>query len=191
VVVSGLGKVGSALATLLAGEGTSLSVADIVGHRVDMAVDQLQASPVPPEKAHAVDCDIFSPCALGGALDSSTIAELRAAAVVGAANNQLAHGEADDELERAGVLYAPDYAVNAGGLINIADELSPGGWSSRRASAAVARIYETTERVLDVAAASEITTAGAADLLAEERISRVGDVARIRRAQGGRTPWPT
>lgn len=180
VVVAGLGKVGGVLAELLVEEKATLTVADVVTHRVDLAVERFGATPVPPEKAHAVECDIFSPCALGGVLDATTIAEVRCAAVVGAANNQLAEPGAAEELAEAGVLYAPDYAVNAGGLINIAEELAPGGWRQERADAAIARIFDTTNRVLDLARAGDITTAAAADRLAEARIARVGDLARFR-----------
>ncbi len=187
VVIAGMGKVGTHLAEGLVREGASLTVADVVGARVDDAVERFGATPVPPEKAHAVECDVFSPCALGGALGPTTIGELRCQAVVGAANNQLADGTHAEALVDAGVLYAPDYAVNAGGLINIAEELRPGGWRPDRGRAAVARVFETTTRVLDLADAESVTPAAAADLLAERRLAAAAGTPwlRLRALSGG------
>ena len=127
-----------------------------------------------PSGAHAVACDLYSPCALGGALSATTIPELRTAAVVGCANNQLATPQDAQRIADSGVLYAPDYVVNAGGVINIAEE--KGGYDRARAEERIRGIHDTVLRVLDLAAAEGITTAAAADLLAERRI----DAARMR-----------
>ena len=181
VAVAGVGKVGSALLGHLAGEGARVTVADVTPAAVERAVAEVGAEAVAVEKIHAVDCDIFSPCALGGALNANTIPELRCAAVVGSANNQLADGQASARLLRqAGVLYAPDFIVNAGGLINIAEELAPGGYQRARATTAVGRIYDTVTSVIDAADAAGVTTAEAADRLAEDRIAALSRVRLIR-----------
>lgn len=180
VAVSGVGKVGSHLVSGLVEEGARVTVADVVPAAVERVVRQFGAEPVAVEKAHAVDCDIYAPCALGGALSSSTIPELRCAAVVGSANNQLADPGCADLLHEANVLYAPDYVVNAGGLINIAEELAPGGYHRERAYNSVRRVSDNIEKVLALAEADGITTSAAADRLAERRIDALGHVQQIR-----------
>ena len=129
--------------------------------------------------AHAVECDLYAPCAMGRALNPQTIPELRCAAVVGSANNQLADDDCAKLLADAGVVYAPDYVVNAGGVINIAEELR--GYHRERAYANVRRIFATTTRVLETAEAEGITTAEAADRVAEARIGAISQVQLIRR----------
>ncbi len=168
VCISGVGKVGAALADHLHAEGARLTVADVRAAAVEAVVARTGAAVVPPAESHRVTCDIFAPCALGAALDATTIPQLACAAVVGSANNQLATVADADRLQQAGVLYAPDYVVNAGGVINIAQE--QGGYDRPRAEAHIQRIYDTTLRVLDLAAAEGITTAAAADRVAEQRI---------------------
>ena len=141
---------------------------------------------VDPAEAHTVACDVFSPCALGAVLSERTIPELRCTAVCGSANNQLEH-EADGlRLQQFGVLYAPDFVVNAGGVINIAEERLPSGepYDPDRAWARVAGIGATLGRVLDRAAHDATTPAEAADRLAEERI------AAHAAAGAARTPPP-
>ena len=182
VAVAGVGKVGGNLVRHLMEEQAQVTVADVTPAAVDRAVDQFDVSVAPVDKIHAVDCDIFSPCALGGALDARTIPELRCAAVVGSANNQLADASAAGMLAEAGVLYAPDYVVNAGGVINIAEELAPGGYHQDRAYAAVRRIFDTTASVLNQAEAEGISTSEAADRIAERRIAAIGNVHQIRPA---------
>jgi leucine dehydrogenase len=126
------------------------------------------ATVVPAADAHTVPCDIFSPCALGAALSATTIPRLGGAAVVGSANNQLATPQDAQRIDDSGVLYAPDYVVNAGGVINIAHEA--GGYDRIRAEARIRGIHDTVLLVLDLAHEEGITTAAAADLLAERRI---------------------
>lgn len=172
VVVSGVGKVGYALARLLVEERARVTVSDVAPAAVERSVRDLGAEVAPPEKAHAVDCDIFSPCALGGALGPVTIPELRCRAVVGSANNQLVDWSCDRLLEEADVLYVPDYVGNAGGVINIAEELR--GYDRARAAARVARIFDTTSAVLQAAAAEGITPLEAADRMAERRLGGPG-----------------
>ena len=117
-------------------------------------------------------CDIFAPCALGAVLDERTIPELGAAAVVGSANNQLATDDDAERIHRSGVLYAPDYVVNAGGVINIAEEHR--GYDRERAEARIRGIYDTTKQVLELAATEGLPTAEAADRHAERRLAAAG-----------------
>jgi len=180
VTVSGVGKVGSHLVRLLHDEGARVSVADVDPTAVRRAVNGGGAEAVATEAAHRVQCDIFAPCALGGVLNAATIPELGCAAVVGAANNQLAGPGCMELLEKAGVLYATDYVVNAGGLVNIAEELAPGGYHERRAAAAVRAIFDSTAALLVTAETDAVSTAEAADRLAERRIQEVGRISAIR-----------
>ena len=180
VVVSGVGKVGSSLVRYLVEEKAHVVVADVVAGAVERLVQSHGVESTPVETAHALPCDIFSPCALGAVLNPVTIPELQCAAVVGSANNQLADPSCGKLLAEVGILYGPDYVVNAGGLVNIAEELSPRGYHRDRAYAAVARIFETTGMVLDTAEAEGITTAEAAERIAERRMDELARVHQIR-----------
>ncbi len=180
VCINGVGKVGGALADHLHAAGARLTVADVRPEATAAVVDRTGAGVVAPDAAHAMECDVYSPCALGGALSEVTIPALRCAAVVGCANNQLATPQDAQRIAASGVLYAPDYVANAGGVINIAQE--QGGYDRARAEARIQGIHDTVLRVLDLADAEGITTAAAADLLAERRI----DEARMKQ-----TPPPT
>ena len=169
VVVSGAGKVGAALAGRLAAAGARVTVSDVDPDRADRVAAACAGEVVDPAKAHAVECDVFSPCALGGVLTATSIDELRCAAVVGSANNQLADPSGPDRLAEAGVTYVPDYVASAGGVVNIAEELR--GYDPARAAAAVDRIFDTTTAVLAAAEAAGETTVAAADRLAERRLA--------------------
>jgi glutamate dehydrogenase/leucine dehydrogenase len=171
IVVVGVGKVGSALVGHLATAGAKVSVADIVPARVQAMVERHGAIPLDVGDALAQPCDVLAPCALGAVLDATTIVALRARAVCGSANNQLAEALDAARLADAGVLYAPDYVVSAGGIINIAEELGPGGYDRDRATAAIAAVGATTARVLADATARGITPLQAADDLAESRLN--------------------
>jgi glutamate dehydrogenase/leucine dehydrogenase len=178
VCIAGVGKVGAALADHLAEEGAKLTVADVNDAAVDSVVERHGAVPVAPDAAHAVSCDIFSPCALGGVLNAETIPDLGCYAVVGSANNQLAALADAERLRKRGVVYAPDFVANAGGVINIAEE--PHGYDRTRAYARIRSIHDTLLAVFDRADTEGITTAEAADRLAEERIASVSRVRLIR-----------
>ena len=178
VCISGVGKVGAALAEHLAAEGAKLTVSDVRADSVEGVVTRDGAVAVAPEAAHAVACDIFSPCALGSVLNSRTIPELRCDAVVGSANNQLASPADAERLRHRGVVYAPDFVANAGGVINIAEE--PHGYDRTRAYDRIRTIHDTLLRVFDRAEADGTTTAAAADRLAEERIASVSRTRLIR-----------
>lgn len=171
VTISGVGKVGADLARQLAHAGARLTIADVRDDVVAAVASELGAKIVAPTEAHAVECDIFSPCALGAVLNEHTIAELRCAAVCGCANNQLATDEDGDRLAMRDVLYAPDYVVNAGGVINIAQEKTAGGYDHDRAWARIATIHDTVARVFALADEHGVTPAEAADRLAEHRLA--------------------
>ena len=168
VCISGVGKVGAALADHLHEEGARLTIADVRPEATAAVVDRTGAAVVDPDKAHAVACDVFSPCALGAVLDAVTIPQLACRAVVGPANNQLATHEDGQRIQDAGVLYAPDYVVNAGGVINIAEEQH--GYDRALAAERIKGIHDNLLGVLDLADADGLTTAEAADRFAERRI---------------------
>ncbi len=168
VCISGVGKVGAALADHLHAAGALLTIADLRPEATEAVATRTGATVVAPTEAHRVECDLFAPCAMGAALSEQTIPELRCAAVVGSANNQLATEQDAQRIAASGVLYAPDYVVNAGGVINIAHE--QGGYDRARAEAQIRGIRHTVAQVLDLAESEGVTTADAADLLAERRI---------------------
>ncbi len=171
VVIQGVGKVGTYLAGHLADDGSRLTVADVLPEAAARIKNAHGADVVTPDEAHEIECDIYAPCALGGALNSKTIPELRCTAVAGCANNQLATPESAQILADRSIVYAPDYIVNAGGVINISYELAPGGYDRNKAFAHCARIGETLVRILDLAEKNGTTTAAAADHLAESRLA--------------------
>jgi leucine dehydrogenase len=182
VCISGVGKVGSALAEHLHEEGAKLTVADVDADAVAAAIHEYGAVSVEPDDAHAVECDIFSPCALGAVLNPTTIPQLRCEAIVGSANNQLESDTDAVALAQRGIVYAPDFVANAGGVINIAEE--PHGYDRQRAYDRIRTIYDTLLATFARADADGITTAEAADRLAEERIASVSRVKLLRASSG-------
>jgi leucine dehydrogenase len=178
VVVSGVGKVGSALAAHLDAEGAKLTLADVDEARVGTVAERFGAMTVVADAAHAVPCDIFSPCALGAVLNAVTIPEMRCDAVVGSANNQLASLADAERLRHRSILYAPDFVASAGGVINIADE--PNGYDRDRAYARIEMIRDTLAAVFDLADTENITPSTAAEHLAEDRIASVSRVRLLR-----------
>jgi glutamate dehydrogenase/leucine dehydrogenase len=170
IVVVGVGKVGGALVGHLVEAGAQVTITDVDTERVAELGVRLGVGIVGVDEAHRVPCDVVSPCALGAGLNERTIPQLACRAVVGAANNQLAEPADAGRMAEAGVLYAPDFVVNAGGVINIAEELSPGGYDRGRALLAVERIAGNLTRVLEVARDEGITTELAAERVAERRI---------------------
>ena len=175
VVVQGVGKVGTHLCHLLHQAGVRLTVADVDVDNVARAVKEFGADTVEPGKAHAVACDIFAPCAMGAVVNDDTLPELKCAAVAGSANNVLARDEHGYALRQLGILYAPDYVVNAGGLINVADELQ--GYSPERAKAKVEGIYNAVRDIFHRAKADGVPTSEAADRIAKDRMR---DISRLR-----------
>jgi len=174
IAIKGVGKVGSALGEMLANRGAEIIVADVNDAAVDAAADQFGAKVVAVQDIHKVDCDIYSPCALGGDLSRTAIAELTCAAVVGSANNQLAQGDADAErLADRGILYAPDFVVSAGGIINIAAE--NGGYSTERANTMIDNIYTNLTEILGTSDRLGVNTETAAKFFAEKRFQAASD----------------
>ncbi|WP_261565152.1 Leu/Phe/Val dehydrogenase [Frankia gtarii] len=179
VGVSGVGKVGRRLVGHLVADGASVIVADVdpaALARVRAEFPSVQTV-ADPDQLFDLDLDVYSPCALGGGLNAETVTRLRAEIVCGGANNQLATPDIGRRLADAGVLYAPDFVVNAGGLIQVADEIE--GYSPQRARARAARIFDTTAEVLRLAHDEDVTPATAAERLAERRIVEVGRLRGI------------
>ncbi|WP_281366089.1 Leu/Phe/Val dehydrogenase [Paenibacillus xylanilyticus] len=172
VAVQGLGKVGYALCRHLHAAGARLIVADVVPERVQRALVQFSgATPADPAHVHAADCKVFAPCALGGVLTPAAVEELRCSIVAGAANNQLSERElVVRRMQARGILYAPDYVLNAGGIISTAYELEGAGPDQIRQR--VAGIADTLTQVYQRAATSSIPTADAADQMAEDRLAQ-------------------
>jgi leucine dehydrogenase len=168
VAIQGCGHVGYFLAGELARVGAKLVVSDVDAVKVKKLVDEYGAVAVAPEEIYAVDAQVFAPCALGGVLNDETIAKLKVELVVGAANNQLLEPRHGGELEQRGILYAPDYAANAGGVINgCCREML--GWDVERTLAKTDAIYDTLLKIFELGKREKIPTYQAADRLAEER----------------------
>ena len=184
VAIQGVGKVGMSLAERLTDVGAETIVADTNDRAVADAVTNLGSKGVDVADIYGVDCDILAPCALGGGLNERSIPQLRCAAVVGSANNQLARESDADLLESHGVLYAPDFVVNAGGVINIAAE--HGGYSIDRAAEMVDGIYDNLTAVFEAAERNSVNPHRAAASVAEDRIAAIGTLAQKRRAAGTR-----
>jgi leucine dehydrogenase len=183
VAVQGVGKVGYHLVRHLVEAGAKLVVSDVDVDTVARAVRDFGVETADPDKIHAEECDIFAPCALGAIIRDDTIPELKCQVVAGSANNQLERPEHGEALAELGIVYAPDYVINAGGLINVADELQ--GYNPERARARVESIYRTLREIFHVARDRHISTSSAADAFALERIGRIGRV-RLYWVPGGR-----
>lgn len=173
VGVAGVGKVGKHLVGHLLDDGARVLVTDVREASVRAVLEAHPGSAVSavPDTGTLIrteGLDLYAPCALGGALDDETVPVLRARAVCGAANNQLAHPGVEKDLADRGILYAPDYVVNAGGVIQVADELH--GFDFARAKAKAAKIFDTTVEIFERAAADGVPPAAAADRLAEQRM---------------------
>jgi leucine dehydrogenase len=178
IAVQGLGKVGRHLAGLLHREGARLIVSDLDASRAKSAAAEIKAETMSPARIHTAVCDIFAPCAMGGVLNSATISKLRCKIVAGAANNPLASWGDANLLQRRRILYAPDYVINAGGLINIACEME--GYHKEKAEERVAGISETLSRVFARAEEEKINPLEASNRLVEERLAK----ARAGRSEG-------
>jgi leucine dehydrogenase len=174
IVVQGVGKVGAELARLLAERGAHVLVCDVDAARAAEAAGRAGAEVVAPGDALATECDVLAPCALGGVLHAGTIGRLRCRVVCGAANNQLADVAADRELAARGIVYAPDFVANAGGILNIAQEWAPGGYARDAALAAAAAIGDTTRRVLALAREEGVPPGAAAEEVARRRLRDEG-----------------
>jgi leucine dehydrogenase len=174
IAVQGLGHVGNYLVKYLTKEGARLFVTDINPEAVAHVVKETGAVAVNPEDIYKVKADIFAPCALGAVVNDDTIPQLKCQIIAGAANNVLAEERHGVKLHELGILYAPDYVINAGGVINVADELE--GYHYERALKKVEGIYDNVTKVINIAKRDHIPTYQAADRLAEERIGKIGRV---------------
>jgi valine dehydrogenase (NAD+) len=173
VGVAGVGKVGHHLVEHLLEDGAKVVVTDVRAEsveRVRAAHPEVEAVADTAALVRFEGLDVYAPCALGGALDDETVSALTARVVCGAANNQLAHPGVEKDLSGRGILYAPDYVVNAGGVIQVADELH--GFDFARAKAKTERIFDTTLSIFERAEADGVPPAAAADRLAEQRMAR-------------------
>lgn len=170
VLIQGAGGVGSQLAEHLAKAGASILVADLDQARAQAVASRVDGDVVPPGEIIETDADVYAPCAVGGTIDIDSASRVRCPIVAGSANNQLAQPEAADVLTERGILYAPDYVINAGGAIGVAgtEQL---GWSENQVNAALERIGETLREVYRRSAEQGISTAAAAEAIAEERLS--------------------
>ena len=179
-VVQGVGKVGSAFVQLLVEARAEVLVADAYQPTLDAAIEKFGVETVDFESVHTVETDFFSPCALGAGLNQQTIPQLKCKAIVGSANNQLATEKDADRIADEGILYGPDFVVNAGGLINVYDELH--GYSKLRAMHRVDAIFEATLKILETAKEQDTNPNAAAIHLARERMRDIGDLRRFRRS---------
>lgn len=166
VAVQGLGKVGMALAGMLVAEGAKVTATDVEAEAVARARRELDIAVVAPEAIFDVPCAIFAPCAYGGAINDDTIARLTCRIVAGSANNQLQEERLGEVLHERGIVYAVDYVINAGGLINVAQELAPCGYDEGKARQRTADIYLTIKQLVATARRKDISTQRAAHELA-------------------------
>lgn len=171
IAVQGVGNVAYNLCRYLHEEKATLIVTDINIEAVKKVVSEFGAKAVEPNEIYGVDCDIFSPCALGAVINDETIPKLKAKVIAGAANNQLKDAKHGELIHEMGIMYAPDYVINAGGVINVADELY--GYNRERAMKKVEQIYDNVQKVFEIAKRDSIPTYLAADRMAEERIEKL------------------
>ena len=172
--VQGVGHVGYHVVRLLHQEGAKIFVCDVDEESVARVVSEFGCEAVPPAEIYDVEADVFSPTALGAVLNEKTIPRLKFQIVAGAANNQLADEACGNEIERRGILYAPDYAANAGGLMNVSIELE--GYNRERALRMTRTIYYNVGRIFAIAERDGIASWKAADRMAEERIAAVSRI---------------
>ncbi len=172
VAVQGVGHVGYHLCREVHALGAKLTVADIDPLKAERAQRELGAEIVSLDAIFETECDVFAPCALGSALNDETIPRLKCKVVAGAANNQLAEPRHGDDLMQRGILYAPDYAINAGGLVNVAAEVT--GYDEARSRARTMEIYDTIYEIAERAQAAMAPTYRIADTMVEERLAAVG-----------------
>ncbi len=177
VAVQGLGHVGYNLCRLLHKEGARLIVTDLDRRAVERVVGEFGAKAVDPDEILTIPCNVFAPCALGAVINDETVPDLRCAIVAGSANNVLAESRHGEALADRGILYAPDYVINAGGLINVADELE--GYNERRATKRVMRIEDRIRSIITISKRDGVPTNVAADTLALERIAAIGSMERL------------
>jgi leucine dehydrogenase len=178
VAVQGLGAVGYNMVAQLHERGARLVVADIDPQKVEAVTSGFAIDSVAADAVYDVQCDVFSPCALGKVINDDILDRLKCRIICGCANNQLAEERNGDILEERGLVYAPDYIANAGGTIYDTDRLGVGGVSHERGKEKVLRIYDNMQRVFEIADRDKIPTYLAADRMAEERIRHICEVKK-------------
>ncbi|AFS70030.1 MULTISPECIES: Glu/Leu/Phe/Val dehydrogenase [Exiguobacterium] len=172
IAIQGVGNVAFNLCRHLHEEGAKLIVTDINQDALRRAEEAFGALVVGPDEIYGVEADIFAPCALGATLNDETIPQLKVKIIAGAANNQLKEDRHGDMLQERGILYAPDFVINAGGVINVADELD--GYNRERAMKKVELVYDAVSKVIEIAKRDHLPTYRAAEKMAEERIATMG-----------------
>jgi leucine dehydrogenase len=178
VAVQGVGHVGANLCQLLHDrEGANLIVTDVDRRAVERMVAVFGAKPAEPGEILSAPCDVFAPCALGAVVNDETLPHFRCSIIAGSANNILLEPRHGEALAERGILYAPDYVINAGGLINVADELE--GYNETRATKRVMRIYDSMKSIIAIAKRDGVQTHVAADTLALERIDAISSIERL------------
>ncbi len=183
VALQGVGKVGYALCSHLAEAGAKVTIADVDVDNLGRAVSNFGVETASLDEIHKLDVDIFAPCALGGVVNDDSLSELRCRIIAGAANNQLAREEHGEKLRDLGILYAPDFVINAGGLINVEDELR--GYDRGRAMKSVEGIYKQLQHVFAIASDRQISTAQAAKEYAQDRIRKISRIRLLRTTEYG------
>ncbi|MBI3819900.1 MAG: Glu/Leu/Phe/Val dehydrogenase [Planctomycetes bacterium] len=168
IAIQGVGAVGSSFAEMLVKAGANVIVGDLYQERAESLARKIGARVSSMNRILFEDCDVLSPCALGGIMNDSTIPQLRCRAVAGCANNQLLEPVHGDLLHSKGILYAPDYVINAGGIINVGCELLKGGYDEASALKRIDSIYDAMKQVFHISETEKIPTYKAADLLAEK-----------------------
>lgn len=178
VMIQGLGHVGVALAELLAAEKAELIVTDLDMNKAEKLASRFNGKAIKPDEVFTVEGDIYSPSALGGTINNDSLSNFGYKIIAGSANNQLAdeviHGEM---LKKMGILYAPDYVINAGGLINVWNELS--GYNEKKALKEVRNIYDTLKKIFAIAKKEDLPTNLASNRLAERRIAQLSKLSHI------------
>lgn len=184
VAVQGLGNVGSNLVKYLTEEGAKVIVTDIDQEKVKQHVDQYKVEAADPNQILFSDCDILAPCAMGAIVNDESIRKIKAKVIAGGANNQLAEARHGEHLRELGILYAPDYVINAGGLMNVFVELE--GYSPERAFDKTRKVYDNCMKVFEIAKRDNIGTHVAADRMAEERIKTIGKLRQRHQGKSSR-----
>lgn len=188
IAVQGLGSVGYHLVEYLAKEQAVVTVTDIDQEKVKKVCAQFGTKAVSPDEIISVDCDVFTPCALGAVVNDQSIQKLKAKVICGGANNQLAEARHGDALREMGILYAPDYVTNAGGLMNVFVELE--GYSPDRALDKTIQVYDNLMKTFEIAKRDNVGTHTAADRMAEERINTIGKLKQTHQGFSAR-PFTT
>ncbi len=178
VAIQGVGSVGYHLARFLHEAGARLIVTDISQRHLARAVEEFGAEVVDGDDFYATKCDVLAPCAIGGVINAATIPQIQAPIIAGAANNQLDDEDRDGaKLDERGIIYAPDYVINAGGLINVYAELK--GLPGEKAMADAANIFDTVKQIINLARAEGMTSTAASNHVAEARIDAVSRLRRL------------